>query len=184
MLRLALLTARKRPGSFAGALLAFAMSAVLVMAGGMLLESALRNQAPVTRYAAADAIVTGHQDVGPDHDVILGEPVRISSALVRRLAAVPGVRAAIATLGGAPFKCAISAQPNEHPDAADHRHPYTSAGRGVRPPRHPDCAFAGFAGLQAAGVDEDEGVDPSGIGIPGINRVVLVDHLVAGIGDA
>ena len=66
------------------------------MAGGMLLESALRSHAPVTRYAAAAAVVTGHQDVGPDHDVILGEPVRISSALVARLAAVPGVRAAIA----------------------------------------------------------------------------------------
>ena len=62
----------------------------------MLLESALQNRAPVTRYAAAAAVVTGHQDVGPDHDVILGEPARISSDLVRRLAAVPRVRAAIA----------------------------------------------------------------------------------------
>ena len=43
MLRLALLTARTRPGSFAGALLAFAMSAVLVMAGGMLLQAALQH---------------------------------------------------------------------------------------------------------------------------------------------
>src|SRR5213082_1471275 len=66
------------------------------MAGGMLLKSALQSHAPVTRYAAAAAVVTGHQDVGPDHDVILGEPVRINSALVGRLAGVPGVRAAIA----------------------------------------------------------------------------------------
>src|SRR5438045_6930875 len=66
------------------------------MAGGMLLKSALQSHAPVTRYAAAAAVITGHQDVGPDHDVILGEPARISSALVHRLAAVPGVRAAIA----------------------------------------------------------------------------------------
>ena len=96
MLRLAILTARKRLGTYVGAFLALFGSAVLVMAGGMLLESALRSHAPVTRYAAAAAVVTGHQDVGPDHDVILGEPARISSALVARLAAVPGVRAAIA----------------------------------------------------------------------------------------
>src|SRR3954452_7462652 len=96
MLRLAIITARKRLGTYVGAFLALFGSAILVMAGGMLLESALESDAPVPRYAAADAVVTGHQDVGPDHDVILGEPVRISSALVRRLAAVPRVRAAIA----------------------------------------------------------------------------------------
>ena len=107
MLRLAILTARKRLGTYVGAFLALFGSAVLVMAGGMLLESALRSHAPVTRYAAAAAVVTGHQDVGPDHDVILGEPVRISSALVRRLAAVPGVRAAIADDAvPAPPRCA------------------------------------------------------------------------------
>src|SRR4051794_5511107 len=96
MLRLAILTARKRLGTYVGAFLALFGSAVLVMAGGMLLQSALRSQAPLTRYAAAAAGVTGPQEGGPHHDGILGEPVRISSALVRRLAAVPGVRAAIA----------------------------------------------------------------------------------------
>jgi putative ABC transport system permease protein len=96
MLSLAILTARKRLGAYVGAFLALFGSAVLVMAGGMLLESALRSHPPVTRYGAAAAVITGHQDVGPDHDVILGEPVRISSALVARVAAVPGVRAAIA----------------------------------------------------------------------------------------
>src|SRR5437763_13785522 len=95
MLRLAIITARKRLGTYVGAFLALFGSAILVMAGGMLLKSALQSHAPVTRYAATAAVVTGHQDVGPDHDVILGEPVRISSSLVGRLAAVPGVRAAI-----------------------------------------------------------------------------------------
>src|SRR5438046_65183 len=94
MLRLAIITARKRLGTYVGAFLALFGSAILVMAGGMLLKSALQSHAPVTRYAAAAAVVTGHQDVGPDHDVILGEPVRINSALVGRLAGVPGVRAA------------------------------------------------------------------------------------------
>src|SRR4051794_14619836 len=106
MLRIAVLTARKRLGTFAGALVAFAMSAVLVMAGGMLLLAALDNHPPVERYAATAAVVAGHQDVGPDHDVILSERARLDEALVARLAAVPGVRAAIgdvsvpARLGG------------------------------------------------------------------------------------
>ena len=53
MLRLAILTARGRLGTFVGALLALFASAVLVMAGGMLLEAALRSHPPVERYAAA-----------------------------------------------------------------------------------------------------------------------------------
>ena len=76
------------------------------MAGGMQLESALRTHPPVERYAGAAAVVTGQQIVGADHDVPLGERARVSSALAARLAAVPGVRAAIgdvsvpARLGG------------------------------------------------------------------------------------
>src|SRR3954464_10053604 len=95
MLRLAILTARKRLGTYVGAFLALAGSAVLVMAGGMLLQAALSSGPPAARYAAAAAVVTGRQDVGPDHDVILGEPVRVGSGLAGRLAAVPGRRAAI-----------------------------------------------------------------------------------------
>src|SRR5437660_12843416 len=96
MLRLALLSSRGRLGTFAGALVALIASSVLAMAGGMTLEGALRAQPPVERYAGAAAVVTGHQVVGADHDVVLGERARVSSALVPRLAAVPGVRAAIA----------------------------------------------------------------------------------------
>ena len=61
-----------------------------------MLESALRAHPPVERYAAATAVVTGQQIVGTDHDVPLGERARVSSALVARIAAVGGVRAAIA----------------------------------------------------------------------------------------
>ena len=106
MLRLALLSARGRLGTFTGALVALIASAMLVMAGGMPLESALRTHPPVERYAAAAAVVTGQQIVGTDHDVPLGERARVDSALAARLAAVPGVRAAIgdvsapARLGG------------------------------------------------------------------------------------
>jgi putative ABC transport system permease protein len=106
MLRLALLSGRGRLGTFTGALVALTVSAMLVVAGGMPLESALRTHPPVERYAAATAVVTGQQIVGADHDVSLGERARVSSALAARLAAVPGVRAAIsdvsapARLGG------------------------------------------------------------------------------------
>src|SRR5881275_3726244 len=99
MLRLALLTARTRPGSFAGALLAFAMSAVLVMAGGMLLEAALRTHPPVERYAAAAAVIAGDQSTGADHDIDLTERVRVNASLGPRMRAVRGVRAAIADVG-------------------------------------------------------------------------------------
>ena len=81
MLRLAILSARGRLGTFAGALITLFASSVLVMAGGMTLEAALRNHPPVERYAAAAAVVTGQQIVGADHDVPLGERARVSSAL-------------------------------------------------------------------------------------------------------
>src|SRR5215471_8203317 len=95
MLRLAVLSARGRFGAFTGALIALFAAAVLSMAWGMQLESILRTHAPVERYAAATAVVTGQQKAGADHDVLLGERARVSSALTARLAAVPGVRAAI-----------------------------------------------------------------------------------------
>jgi len=106
MLRLAVLSARGRSGAFTGALVALFAAAVLSMAWGMQLESILRTHAPVERYAAATAVVTGQQEAGTGHDVLLGERARVSSALIARLAAVPGVRAAIgdvsvpALLGG------------------------------------------------------------------------------------
>src|SRR3954454_7505586 len=96
MLPLAIRSARGRLGTFTGALVALTASSALVMGGAMPLESALRTHAPVERYAAAAAVVTGRQIVGVDHDVPLAERVRVSSALAGRLAAVPGVRAAIA----------------------------------------------------------------------------------------
>src|SRR4051794_10609871 len=99
MLRIAILTARNRVGIFAGALLAFFASAVLVMAGAMLLEAALPPPPPVERYAGAAAVVTGHQVVGADHDVVLGERARVSASLAERIAAVPGVRAAVGDTG-------------------------------------------------------------------------------------
>jgi putative ABC transport system permease protein len=96
MLRIAILTARSRPGTFIGALLAFFCSGVLAMAGGMLLEAALQTKPPVERYAGAAAVVTGQQVVGGENHVVLAERARLDTALTAKAAAVPGVRAAIA----------------------------------------------------------------------------------------
>jgi putative ABC transport system permease protein len=96
MLRLALLSGRGRLSTFIGAFVALSISSMLVVAGGMPLESALRIHPPVERYAGATAVVTGQQVVGADHDVPLGERARVDATLTARLAAVPGVRAAIA----------------------------------------------------------------------------------------
>jgi putative ABC transport system permease protein len=98
MLRLAILTTRGRLGAFTGALVALLAASVLAMAWGMQLESMLRTHPPVERYAAATAVVTGHQTVGTEHDVLLDQRARVSSALATRLARVPGVRAAIGDL--------------------------------------------------------------------------------------
>ena len=76
--------------TFTGALVALFAAAVLSMAWGMQLESILRTHTPVERYAVATAVVTGQQKAGADHDVLLGERARVSSALAARLAAVPG----------------------------------------------------------------------------------------------
>src|SRR3954454_1581342 len=95
MFRLALLSGRGRLGAFAGALVALIAASVLTTAWGVQLESVLRGHPPVDRSAGAAAVVTGRQIVGPDHDVPLGERARVSSSLASRLAAVPGVRAAI-----------------------------------------------------------------------------------------
>jgi putative ABC transport system permease protein len=98
MLRLAILSARGRLATFTGALLAFFAASVIAMAWGMQLESILRTHPPVDRYAAAAAVVTGQQAIGADHDVLLSERARVSTGLDARLAAVPGVRAAIGDL--------------------------------------------------------------------------------------
>src|SRR4051794_376567 len=96
MLRLAISSARGRLATFTGALVALITSSVLVMAGAMLLQGAIKTHPPVERYSGAAAVVTGHQVVGKEDRVVLGERARVSSSLVARIAAVPGVRSAVA----------------------------------------------------------------------------------------
>src|SRR3954449_2471661 len=95
MLRLGILTARGRFAAFTGAFVALMAAAVLTMAWGMQLEAVLRGHPPVERYVGAAAVVAGQQTVGADHDVLLTERARVDADLTARLAAVPGVKAAI-----------------------------------------------------------------------------------------
>src|SRR3954454_7074441 len=140
MLRLALLSGRGRLGTFAGALVALFAASVLTTAWGMQLESVLRGHAPVERYAGAAAVVAGQQIVGPDHDVPLGERARVSSELTSRLAAVPGVRAAIGDVSVRARRGAREAV--AHGGAGGARTPYAlPAGR---PPAGPDEVVAGY----------------------------------------
>jgi putative ABC transport system permease protein len=154
MLRLTFVSARGRLGTFAGALVALTASAVFAMAGGMNLEAALRTHPPVERYAAAQVVVTGQQITGSDHDVVLGERARVSSSLTARLAAIPGVRAAIgdvsvpAALGGR----AVTA----HGWSSASLTPYRL--RAGRPPAGPQEVVTGFraqlgARLRLAGTE-------------------------------
>src|SRR3954454_2108237 len=164
MFRLALHSARKRPSTFLGALLTFFVAGILSMAGGMLLEAALKTHPPVERYAGATAVVTGHQIVGADHDVPLPERARVSSALVGRLAAVPGVHAAIGDVS-------VPAQIGDRPVAihgwtSARLTPYTlSAGRA---PQGPSEVVAGFpaklgAHLRLASTEAERAVTVVGV---------------------
>jgi putative ABC transport system permease protein len=140
MLRLALFSARGRVGTFAGAFVALTASSALVMAGAMPFESALRTQPPVERYSGAAAVVTGEQIVGADHDIPLGERARVSSALVERLAAVPGVRAAVADVS-APARLG-GRDSRAHGWSSAALTPYVlTAGR---PPAGPDEVVTGY----------------------------------------
>src|ERR1700759_3687217 len=140
MFRLAITSARGRLGTFAGALIALFTASVLAMAWGMQLEAILGTQPPVERYAGAAAVVPGQQDVGSEHDVLLSERARVSSALAARLAAVPGVKAAIGDVS-------VPARLGDRPTIA---HGWSSAAltpyvlRAGRAPTGPDEVVTGY----------------------------------------
>src|SRR3954469_23718382 len=102
MLRLPSQGLRGRRAPFAGAFVALAVAAALVMACGTLLQAGLRSDAPVERYSAAPIVVAGSQEavVKPGTEaqdtVPLFERARIDASLVGRVAGVPGVRLAVA----------------------------------------------------------------------------------------
>ncbi|MCX5144978.1 FtsX-like permease family protein [Streptomyces sp. NBC_00338] len=96
---------RSRPASFAGTFVALLMSALIVTACGILLETGLRASVPAERYAdapvvvAADQyeyIVTGSGEDREEEAVPLPDTARVDAGLAARAARVPGVAAAVA----------------------------------------------------------------------------------------
>ncbi|WP_410572292.1 FtsX-like permease family protein [Amycolatopsis sp. cmx-4-61] len=101
VLTLAWQTIRSRLGGFAGAFIAILCGTALVAACGVLMESGLRAGVPTERYAAAAVVVGGARSVHPPGADALsteqvGEQPPVPAALAGRIAAVPGVRAAVA----------------------------------------------------------------------------------------
>lgn len=101
VLAIAWQTIRTRLGGFAGAFIAILCGTALVAACGVLMESGLRAGVPTQRYAAAAVVVGGAQTVRPPGADALsaeqvGEQPSVPAALTARIAAVPGVRAAVA----------------------------------------------------------------------------------------
>src|SRR4051794_3387510 len=102
MFSIALQGLRGRKGPFAGAFIALAVAAALVMACGSLLQAGLESKSPVERYSGAAVVVAGDQNerinVGTDNEdsVPLYERVRVPARLASELAALPGVRSAVA----------------------------------------------------------------------------------------
>ncbi|MET9633226.1 FtsX-like permease family protein [Lentzea sp. NPDC006480] len=101
MLTLAWQTVKARTSGFVGAFIAVLCGTALVAACGILMESGFRGGVPTQRYAAADVVVTGDRTVRPPGGDVLAfehaaEQPAIPAALVAKIAAVPGVKAAVA----------------------------------------------------------------------------------------
>ncbi|MFI7108037.1 FtsX-like permease family protein [Nonomuraea sp. NPDC050227] len=88
----------------AGAFAALFAASALLTACGLILQSGLAAGVPAERYAAADVVVSGPDSVrvtigGESETEPLTEPTTLPSALLERVAAVPGVRAAVPDRG-------------------------------------------------------------------------------------
>jgi putative ABC transport system permease protein len=103
VLTLAWQTVKARTSGFVGAFVAILCGTALVAACGILMESGFRGGVPTQRYAAADVVVTGDRTVRPPGGDVLAfehaaEQPAIPAALVAKIAAVPGVKAAVPEL--------------------------------------------------------------------------------------
>ncbi|MFJ9035801.1 ABC transporter permease [Streptomyces sp. NPDC102406] len=96
---------RFRPAAFAGTFVALMMSALIVAACGILLETGLRASVPAERYAGAPVVVaadqrahyvTGSGEDREDAAVPLPDHARVPDSLVAKAASAPGARTAIA----------------------------------------------------------------------------------------
>ena len=95
---------RFKPASFAGTFVALMMSALIVAACGILLETGARASVPAERYAKAPVVVAADQSVrlvadsidGPEETVYpLPDTARVDVRLAAKAARAPGVEAAV-----------------------------------------------------------------------------------------
>ncbi|MFC8826606.1 FtsX-like permease family protein [Streptomyces sp. NPDC057137] len=96
---------RFKPSSFAGTFVALMMSALIVTACGILLETGLRASVPPERYAKApvvaaadqyDYVVTGSGEDREKEAVPLPDTARLDAGLAAKAAEAPGVATAVA----------------------------------------------------------------------------------------
>ncbi|MFI9584392.1 FtsX-like permease family protein [Streptomyces sp. NPDC052236] len=96
---------RFKPASFAGTFVALMMSALIVTACGILLETSLRASVPAERYAKApvvaaadqyEYIVTGSGEDREEEAVPLPDTARVDAGLVAKAAKAPGAATAVA----------------------------------------------------------------------------------------
>ena len=92
MTRLALRMLRVRPGGMIASFIALFLGAAVVMVGGGLMETGIRADVPPQRLAGASVVVNGQQEFDGQP---LAERARLDAGLAGRLAALPGVAAAI-----------------------------------------------------------------------------------------
>ncbi|GLZ43472.1 FtsX-like permease family protein [Actinokineospora sp. NBRC 105648] len=100
MLSLSWQTIKTRASGLVGAFLAVLCGTALMAACGVLIDSGIRSGVPTERYAATSVVVGGKQSVRPEGaDALSAQRVTdqptLGADLVRRIAAVPGVRAAV-----------------------------------------------------------------------------------------
>ncbi|NEB14327.1 ABC transporter permease, partial [Streptomyces coelicoflavus] len=101
MLHLALRMAAHRITALIAVACAVLGGAALITTTGVLAESGLRSQLPPGRLGGADVVVAADQEFRPSGDLPLALPERatVPARLVDRLAALPGVTAAVGDIG-------------------------------------------------------------------------------------
>ncbi|MEU8729090.1 FtsX-like permease family protein [Streptomyces tendae] len=101
MLHLALRMAAHRITALLAVACAVLGGAALITTTGVLAESGLRSQLPPGRLGGADVVVAAGQEFHPSGDLPIALPERatVPARLVDRLAALPGVTAAVGDIG-------------------------------------------------------------------------------------
>lgn len=155
---------RARRGSFAAVFVAVFCAALLTCALGVLFESGIRGGVAPHRYAGADVVVGAAQalDVREDIDQPYVERALLPESVVGELAAMPGVRGAVADIG-VPLTTDAGAPLDAHGWASSVLAPYTlTSGRAPVSPDEVVVTGPGTVGdritLRHGGIGEEYAV--------------------------